>query len=71
MAGILCPVLVVHSPDDEIIPFGQGKRLYERIIGPKDFLEIKGDHNGGFILTGEPYRKGLAFFLSGIGGGSQ
>ena len=71
MAGILCPVLVIHSPDDEIIPFCQGERLYERITGPKAFLEIKGDHNGGFILTGEAYRKGLESFLSGAGGRGQ
>ncbi|MGB4208609.1 MAG: alpha/beta hydrolase [Thermovirgaceae bacterium] len=68
LGGIRCPVLVVHSRDDEIIPFSHGEKLYEAVTGPKDFLEIRGDHNGGFILTGEAYRKGLGAFLSGIGG---
>ena len=71
LGGIRCPVLVVHSPDDEIIPFSQGMKLYEAVTGPKAFFEIKGDHNGGFILTGEAYRKGLKEFLSGIGGGER
>ncbi|MDD4024077.1 MAG: alpha/beta hydrolase [Synergistales bacterium] len=61
-----CPVLVVHSPDDEVIPFSQGLKLYEAAPEPKAFLEIKGDHNGGFILSGETYRQGLKSFLSDI-----
>ncbi len=64
---VSCPVLVIHSPDDEVIPFPQGLRLYEAAPEPKAFLEIGGDHNGGFILSGETYRQGLKSFLSAIG----
>lgn len=61
-----CPVLVVHSPQDEIIPYRYGKALFKSAKDPKAFLELKGDHNGGFILTGEDYRHGLEAFLRSI-----
>jgi hypothetical protein len=30
---------------------------------PKEFLEIEGNHNAGFLLTGSRYREGMAAFL--------
>ena len=60
---ISCPVLVVHSPEDEIAPFDHGRRLFEEAAGPKKFLEIHGDHNGGFVLSGKVYVDGLQRFL--------
>ncbi|MDX1381353.1 MAG: alpha/beta hydrolase, partial [Xanthomonadales bacterium] len=41
-ARLTCPVLVVHSRDDEIVPFGMGRALYEAAPGPKSFLELRG-----------------------------
>lgn len=60
---VACPKLVIHSPDDEIIPFGQGRTLYERASPPKEFLVIRGGHNEGFLISGILYRKGLQEFL--------
>jgi hypothetical protein len=57
---------VVHSPDDEIIPYRYGEALFEAAREPKAFLRIKGDHNGGFILTGEDYRLGLKEFIDSL-----
>ncbi|OGQ97864.1 MAG: lysophospholipase [Deltaproteobacteria bacterium RIFOXYD12_FULL_57_12] len=59
-----CPVLVVHSRDDEIIPWRHGHRLYEAAAGPKQFLEIRGGHNEGFLVSGTHYTTGLEGFLS-------
>jgi len=61
---VKCPVLIVHSPNDEIIPFSHGKRLFEVAKEPKQFLEIIGGHNEGFIISGRRYRNGLARFLA-------
>lgn len=61
-----CPVLVVHSQDDEIIPYRYGEALFVAAREPKAFLRIKGDHNGGFILTGEDYRLGLKDFIDSV-----
>jgi fermentation-respiration switch protein FrsA (DUF1100 family) len=45
-----CPVLVVHSRDDEMIPFRHGRRLFEAAPEPKEFLELRG---GQMRATGQ------------------
>lgn len=59
-----CPILVIHSRDDDIIPFSHGRRLFKIASEPKRFLEITGTHNEGFIVTGEYYEDGIDDFLS-------
>jgi len=59
-----CPLLIVHSRDDEIIPFEHGRRLFEAANEPKQFLEIRHGHNDGFVLSGPLYTTGLAEFLA-------
>lgn len=59
-----CPVLVIHSPQDEIVPYQQGRELYETANIPKSFLEITGDHNGGFYESGNIYKEGWDRFIS-------
>ncbi len=63
LARFTAPLLVVHSPDDDIVPYHHGKALFERAPEPKTFLEIGGGHNDGFSETGEPYVQGLRRFL--------
>ncbi|MHB8810193.1 MAG: alpha/beta hydrolase [Desulfobulbaceae bacterium] len=60
---ITCPLLVIHSPDDEIIPFAQGVKVYEAAGAPKEFLEIRGSHNEGFMESGSMYQEGLERFI--------
>lgn len=60
---VTCPVLVVHSLEDEIVPFDLGLQVYEAAREPKELLEIRGDHNGGFITSGDVYVDGLRSFL--------
>ena len=57
------PVLVIHSRDDEIIPFEFGQSLYSAAPDPKVFLEISGGHNDGFLIEGKRYREGLLMFI--------
>jgi len=52
-----CPVMIIHSRDDEVIPFEFGLELYEAAKEPKDFVEILGSHNDGFLISGEIYNK--------------
>jgi hypothetical protein len=62
-----CPILVIHSRNDEIIPFELGLRLYEQAANePKEFLEIFGSHNEGFLHTGQIYRDGLKKWLESV-----
>ena len=36
------PVLVIHSRDDELIPFAHGRELFAAAKAPKQFLELRG-----------------------------
>ena len=62
--AITAPKLIIHSPDDEIIPFAMGRALYEKAAGPKQFLQIHGGHNEGFLVSGNLYVEGLDAFIS-------
>ena len=66
VAAVRSPVLVVHSRDDEIIPFRMGRSLYEAAQPPRAFLELRGDHNAGFWISRETYQQGLGSFLDGV-----
>jgi|TARA_B100000315_G_C14547537_1_gene574017 hypothetical protein len=57
------PLLMLHSPDDEIIPFELGEKLYQAANQPKQFVKLKGDHNYGFIQSQPDYERALAKFL--------
>ncbi|WP_347331426.1 alpha/beta hydrolase [Marinimicrobium locisalis] len=61
------PVLVVHSRDDDIIPFSHGRALFEAAPEPRQFLELEGDHNTGFLQSRERYVRGLEQFLGELG----
>jgi fermentation-respiration switch protein FrsA (DUF1100 family) len=63
MKAIKCPLLVVHSPDDEMIPFEMGEKLYNASFGQKSFLKISGSHNEGHIESGDAYEDGVGNFL--------
>jgi uncharacterized protein len=59
------PVLVIHSPDDEVVPFAHSKRLYDSIKSPKVFLQIKGSHNRGFVLSRNELEASINEFIAG------
>jgi len=63
LRSVSCPVLIIHSPDDEIIPFENGQLLYESAQEPKDFLQLKGGHNEGFLISGRTYIDGIGQFI--------
>jgi len=41
------PVLVIHSTEDEVIPFFMGQKIYENANDPKEFYEIRHCHMCG------------------------
>ncbi len=41
------PLLVIHSTEDEIVPFAMGKHIYDAANSPKAFYEIKHRHIQG------------------------
>ena len=63
LAQVTAPVLVLHSRDDEIMPFELGERLYLAAREPKAFVELRGDHNAGFLMSQPGYGQALRQFL--------
>jgi hypothetical protein len=61
-----CPVLVVHSRDDEIIPFSMGQAIYAAVPARKSLLELRGDHNNGFLISRDTYVAGLEAFIKEV-----
>jgi fermentation-respiration switch protein FrsA (DUF1100 family) len=60
------PVLVIHSRDDEIVPFRHGEALFAAAGEPRSFLEIRGTHNDAFLRDEQAYLAGLRSFLDGL-----
>lgn len=57
------PVLVIHSRQDDVIPFAHGERLFGAARAPKRFMEIEGGHNDGFVFRREAWVRQLDEFL--------
>jgi len=66
ISAIQCPKLIIHSPQDEIIPFEHGRAIYAQASHPKAFLEITGSHNEGFLMSGSVYKDGLNMFFGQV-----
>ncbi len=66
-----CPVLVIHSQDDEIVPFKHGKNIFASANEPKTFLEISGRHNHGFVEDEVSYREGIDRFVKSLMGNGE
>ena len=58
-----CPVLIIHSHQDELVPVRFGQRLFKYAPEPKMYLSISGDHNNGFLLSKDAYVNGIKRFL--------
>jgi fermentation-respiration switch protein FrsA (DUF1100 family) len=44
--GSHCPTLVIHSRDDEHIPYEQGVQLFDAAPSPKKLVTLRGTHFG-------------------------
>ena len=58
------PILIAHSPNDEIVAFKHGENLFEKAQEPKYFFTMQGSHNDSFQQSREAYRNFLLDFLN-------
>jgi fermentation-respiration switch protein FrsA (DUF1100 family) len=63
-SALTVPTLCVHSPDDGIVPYRLGRRLYESVASEKTFVRIHGGHNEGFLESIDIYRPALDEFIT-------
>ncbi|MBC8479624.1 MAG: alpha/beta hydrolase [FCB group bacterium] len=64
LKNVDCPVLVIHSKEDEMIPIDHGLALYKAANQNKNFLEILGTHNTGFYTSQKKYMQAVEEFLT-------
>jgi len=68
--GIHCPKLFIHGDSDEIVPYEQGRLLFEAASPPKSFFTIRGaGHNDTYIVAGSRYFARMRDFLDGLNAG--
>lgn len=66
ISRVKVPILLLHSRHDEIVPFSMGERLYQAAHEPKQFVELRGSHNEGFLESADIYPRAIQGFLQGI-----
>jgi hypothetical protein len=61
------PLLILHGERDEVVPFAQGRRVFEAAPGPKRFYAIPGaGHNDTYVVGGDAYWRVLSDFMDGL-----
>lgn len=64
---IKAPILFIHGTQDEVIPFWQGKKLYELANEPKQFLAIENaKHNNITEVAGKVYWQAIIDFANSL-----
>jgi len=69
--NVKCPKLVIHSINDEIVPYHLGEKLFNAAPSPKKFLKIRGAHNTAFLDSRERFTEGIRGFLKEINRGNM
>jgi hypothetical protein len=65
---IRVPLLILHGDRDDVVPFAQGRRLFEAANAPKTFYAIRGArHNDTYIVGGDDYFRAWAEFFGTVG----
>lgn len=65
IAGVRAPVLVLHGDADDVVPYRQGRAVFEAAREPKTFFRIPGaHHNDTYFLGGEAYWRAWDDFLA-------
>jgi len=60
-----CPLLMIHGTRDGVVPFWQGKKLYELAEAPKQFYAVGGaGHNNIMVVSGKEYWRMISSFIS-------
>lgn len=69
IGGLTVPVLILHGPADEIVPYSMGRELFAAAPRTKRFSDLRGGHNDGGILVSPEAQRALGNFLDETLGG--
>ena len=57
------PVLIIHSAEDNVVPFNDSRRLCALAHEPKELVEIHGTHRDAFVYSFELYYDKVSHFI--------
>lgn len=63
LATLDVPKLLVHSPEDGVVPFALGERLFRAAAEPKELLVTSGPHDVASYLLREEWKARVRQFL--------
>lgn len=63
LAAVRCPVFIMHSRADEIVPYSQGQELLAVASGLKRLVTLQGGHNDALFVSRDTYMQALDGFL--------
>lgn len=67
LAGRLAaPKVFLHSPTDRMVPYSEGRRLYDAARGPKEFWEVPSGHIEAFAAHAPLFAPRLLRFLAAV-----
>jgi len=66
VAAIHRPILIIHSREDELIPYSHGESLAATAAERAVLHTIHGGHNEGFLLSGETYVDAIRKFSEDV-----
>jgi fermentation-respiration switch protein FrsA (DUF1100 family) len=64
--GLRAPLLVLHGDADEVVPFAQGRAVFEAAPGPKTFFAIPGGRHYDMDARWPEYWAAWRAFLAGL-----
>lgn len=65
VAGLRCPVLVIHAEADELIPAEHARRLHRRAADPKGLWVTRTGGHGSALSAGVEYQQRITEFVDG------
>lgn len=63
IGSVSMPKLFLHSPEDDVIPYEHGRRLFAAAGEPKRFVDVRGGHEDAYRIDKEVYYGAIADFL--------
>ena len=60
------PKLIIHSKNDDIVPFDHSLKLLKLSPEPKKHVVLMGNHNSAFLDSRDAYVSGIREFLRGL-----
>ena len=64
VGALTIPKLFLHAREDDVVPFGHGRRLFEAAARPKQFVPLQGGHGDAFEVDSAAYYGAIGRFVA-------